>query len=289
MPRRTKEQKEEDLAKLKNAIDDSNNEIDPDLLSDPMFQAAVKERDYSSGKMDIIGDAPFSTPEPDNISPVLDLTDIPLDSTLDEKVQSSEDSKTKISDDSEDNYSKSDQKEFAINASDTIVDIYKLAIDLALEGMTKTREKYQLKAIEGKFDMRVLQQKIDFGDGTNCTWEEFCHSYNEELKQIMVLDPEKEKELREILKRVSMSRGIVMSDEMRLIFVFGEDVINKLFRLIALNKTVKNIEKVMLRQVLIDDENLKMAKREQARKHNITEDKNQDEPITAQIIREKGE
>lgn len=293
--KQTEQEKQDDALKMQAAMSGQNLDDDDLLENDPAFQNAIIEREYSSGKnIDVVGDIPYSTAEPEDSRPVLDLTNIPEaenfenGSGVEGEGQGGE---RRVFDESMADESKAEQKILAGNFSESIIDVYKLAIEIAKNGMKKTKEKYQQKALEGKFEMGVMRTLVDFGDGEACTFEEFINGYNEQVSEILSLDPEKEKEMRALLKRVAIKRGLGLSDEARLGIMVAEDVLTKAALIFNLSKTMANIEKNQLRILNQKQSPLPSNKPVQhaTKTERVSEDISDVESVMAEIIKENGE
>lgn len=256
--KKTPEDRLAEAESLKNAMDGRGNEItDTDLLSNPLFTAAVVERDYSGGKdnLDVIGHIPDSIPEPEIEKQVVNFNEIENQTSengeyneFGASVNGSQEQK-KVYNEQMGEEEKKEQRVMSNNFSDSIIDGYKLIIDLIKNNSKRTKEGYQWKAIQGKFDMRTLSASVDLGEGVLLPFGEFIESYNEQIEIIMQLDPTKEKEMRDLLKRIAVKRGLGMSDEMRLTLLVAEDVLTKSVTMYNLNKTLKNIESFLFKQV----------------------------------------
>jgi hypothetical protein len=295
--KQTEQEKQEDALKMQAAMSGQNLDNDDDLLqNDPAFQHAIIEREYSSGKnIDVVGDIPYSTAEPEDSRPVLDLTSIPEAETFDNNASGAgEGGERRVFDESMSDESKAEQKVLAGNFSESIIDVYKLAIEIAKNGMKKTKEKYQQKALEGKFEMGVMRTLVDFGDGEACTFEEFISGYNDQVSEILSLDPEKEKEMRALLKRIAIKRGLGLSDEARLGIMVAEDVLTKAAMIFNLSKTMANIEKNQLRILNKQNNSIPSSISSKTVQHatkteRVSEDISDVESVMAEIIKENGE
>lgn len=245
-----------------------------DAFSNPLLGSGVIERDYSTGKntLNVIGNIPDSIPEPEIAKQTIDFTqsdDTVIENTTDSNTESSQQNRAVFNEEmsSED---KAEQRAMTGNFSDTIIDGYKLLISMIKNNATKSREKYQWLAVQGKFDMRVLKANVDMGDGQLIAYGDFIEGYNEQIEIIMCLDPNKEKEMRALLKRIALKKGLGMSDEMRLTLLVAEDVLTKAVTMFNLNKTLKNIEAFMLKQVQTGSATYSAPKQEQSQQQQNT-------------------
>lgn len=204
--------------------------------TDPLHQSDTVKRDYATGERISVmgGDVPYSVQDP--------TTDNVIEIDLSETEQKEDNNKI-----SGDNTNPTDSS-LSVNFADSVVDGYVLLCNVVKEGVKRTPEGYRMRSIQGKFDMRALQYKIDLGEDT-VTFAEFTEFINDNIDEVMAVNPEVESEMRELLGRISNKRGLGMSDEQRLIFVVAQDIIPKTVGLIRLNKTIRNIEKNILKSI----------------------------------------
>lgn len=284
------EQKRQELLKNVDKAKNDGNIEDAQMFDNPLFEPVI-ERDYSGVKnIEVQGIIPDSMPEPENDRITVDFNEAPSPN-FDEYEGDTEPKQKAVFDEEMGGLDKKEQKILASNFSDTVVDGYKLLIQLCKDGFQKTKESYQAKAIQGKFNMGVMDMPVDVGAGSMIKFSDFISSYNEMITETMVLDPDKEKEMRELLKRISISRGIGMSDETRLTFMVIEDAGTKIFSLIAANKMIKNVETYIMK--VYENQQEMMRGGNQNAKQNQTRPEKDSKPLTpvenAEVIKEKGE
>ena len=99
-----------------------------------------------------------------------------------------------------------------------------------------------MKEIQGKFDMRVLDFRVDVGGGNMVKYGDFVENYNEMVDSVMVLDKDKEKRMRTLSKRVCEKHGLGMSDEWTLGLLVGGDIIEKAGLLFQQHRMLSNVE-----------------------------------------------
>lgn len=225
------------------------------VAQDSLLSGNTIDRGYSSGQnIEVIGNLPNSVAVPTDEKIVVDLTgggggsmESEFDAASGGQPQDGSTPVGVYQDHSEED--KKEQKILSNNFADTIIDGYKLLVDMLREGMKKTEEKYQFKAIQGKFNMKALDFQIDLGGGSYVTYREFTSFWNENLDTLMRLDPAVEKDMRDILKRIALKRGLGMSDETRLVMIFAQDTIPKVIGLLDMQKVIKNVEANVLKMV----------------------------------------
>ncbi len=219
-------------------------------LIDPLMSAQTVDRGYSKGEsIDVIGNIPNSVEMPQAEKIVIDLNQSQNNENLgNSESQNSEPKEKAIYQDMSDE-DKKEQKVLSNNFADSIVDGYKFLTDMLRDGLKKTEAKYQFKAIQGKFNMKALDFHIDMGGGTSITYREFVEYWNQNLDDLMRLNPDVEKEMRDVLKRIAMKRGLGMSDEARLAALVIQDAAPKVIGLLDMSKVLKNVEQNVLRMV----------------------------------------
>lgn len=241
---------------------ETNDVPDNTEIIDPLLSAPIVEREYSGkNAFDVQGETPISVEEPEQGKIVVDAdgsgTDdeyegIPMPEDYDdedeEEPQKTQQRKERpqpqyeepeLEDDGLDAKTK---RQMASNVADTIVDGYKFLLTGGKSMAKRPRESYQIKAIQGKFDMRVLDFRVDVGGGNMIKYGDFVENYNEMVDNVMVLDKEKEKRMRTLSKRVCEKHGFGMSDEWSLGLLVGGDIIEKAGLLFQQHRMLSNVE-----------------------------------------------
>jgi hypothetical protein len=240
------------------------NEIpDNSEIIDPLLSAPIVEREYSGkNAFDVHGETPISVEEPEKGKIIVDTDGSSIDED-DEEIPNPED----YDDDNEegrkqqreqqrkprqpqyeepefedDGLDPKTKRQMAGNIADTIVDGYKMLLAGGKNFSQRPRDWYQMKAIQGKFDMRVLDFSVDVGGGDMLKYGNFVDRYNEMVDNVMVLDKEKEKRMRTLSKRVCEKHEVGMSDEWTLGLLFGGDIIEKAGLLLQQHRMLSNVE-----------------------------------------------
>jgi hypothetical protein len=246
-------QEAENMEKFMNGGEDS------DLNQNPLLMAGTMERGYAEGEdnVDVIGNIPSSIPEPEEQRTVIDFTEshVNLDAEgneINDLQDGGQDKKPPLTvgDGMHQDISDEEKKQQKImtgNAADTAIDLYKGLISLGKSWGQRTPESYQAKAMQGKFDMRVLDEPIPHCDGA--TLNKFLPAYNSQIEEGMQLDPKTETEMRTVLKRIALKRGLGMSDEARFGMLMLQDAGSKISLLYSSNKMLKNIESMLAENI----------------------------------------
>lgn len=253
MGAKTKEQRIEEAKAKQERIESAKTEnqniasqslTNNDLSSNPLLSAGIKEREYSStNDIKIEGDIPYQIPEPEQNRLTVDFN------TTSENTYSSDDGDN--SNDNENNgvfdtrFAEKDKKEQSIlagNFSSSIVDIYVGAWNMINNACTYSIEELQYKAALGKFNIKILSTDVDLG-GEKVPVQDFLKVYNESVSECCTLEEDVEKEMRLLVKRISVKRGLGLSDEGRLGLLVGQDLIKKIPMLIKISSDMRQILK----------------------------------------------
>lgn len=240
---------------------ETNDIPDNSEIIDPLLSAPIVEREYSGkNAFDVHGETPISVEEPEQGKIVVD-TDGSGNDEDDEEIPTPEDYDDEDEEEpqqtqqrqpkqpqyeepefEDDGLDAKTKRQMASNVADTIVDGYKFLLTGGKNLAQRPREWYQMKAIQGKFDMRVLDFRVDVGGGNMVKYGDFVENYNEMVDNVMVLDKDKEKRMRTLSKRVCEKHGLGMSDEWTLGLLVGGDIIEKAGLLLQQHRMLSNVE-----------------------------------------------
>ena len=243
-------------------VEETNDVTDSTEIIDPLLSAPIVEREYSGkNAFDVHGETPISVEEPEQGKIVVDADrsgiddeddGIPMpedyDNENEEESQQTQQRQARPQPQYEDPEFEDDgldaktKRQMASNVADTIVDGYKFLLTGGKNLAQRPREWYQMNAIQGKFDMRVLDFRVDVGGANMVKYGDFVENYNEMVDNVMVLDKEKEKRMRTLSKRVCEKHGLGMSDEWSLGLLVGGDIIEKAGLLFQQHRMLSNVE-----------------------------------------------
>lgn len=220
-------------------------------VEDPLFDNAIVHRDYSSdgGGIQVVGEIPDRIPEPETTQRVVDFNNnTPIDDYQSDAQgqQYSDDGQYSGSEQGFTQEPEKDKKQINIetkNLADSLVDMLKFGYQQLREYAKKSEDKLQFKAARGKFNIAVLDSVVDLGGGCQVRMRDFLDNYNNEIERAIQLDPEREAEMRQLIRRIAQVRGMGMSDELRLGIMLGQEVIEKGGMLYALSGTMNDILK----------------------------------------------
>jgi len=120
---------------------------------------------------------------------------------------------------------------------------------LANKGLKVSEKKLNKLQAEGEINLNAL---IDYDYGKRMRAGEFFEEYNRQVEGILVVSDEFKEEVTPVLERVLAKRGIGMTDEQLLMFMFGKDIAAKSLIFFqqrqVLNNMVENIKQATMQQ-----------------------------------------
>ena len=116
------------------------------------------------------------------------------------------------------------EKAFAINhVAEVIMQGYEWMHDAANKGMVFNERKMNKLSREGEIDFSI-QIPYDYATESTMSAGEFVQEYNQQNKNALTVSPDFKEKTMPVLKRVLEKRGIGMTDEQYLIYLFGKDI-----------------------------------------------------------------
>lgn len=136
------------------------------------------------------------------------------------------------------------ETEFAAKqAAQMIIQGYEMAHGLANNALKVSERKLMQLQSEGELNLNAM---IDYEFGKKMRAGEFFQTYNKQIENALTVSDEFKEEVTPVLERVLAKRGIGMTDEQYLIYLFGKDIAIKsiaFFQLKAtLNATIESIK-----------------------------------------------
>lgn len=240
-------------------IEETNAFVEPTRVpepiqatNDPMFDAATTQRDYSNGT-DVIktGVIPDSIPEPDKFNRVVDFsaTEISEDGQQFNTETNQEERGGGMVDQDFADKDKKQQNIETKNLAESLIDGLKFTYTTLSSTFAKDEAKLRFKSAQGKFNIAVLDTVVDLGGGNSVTVRDFLEYFNNNVKEAMILNPDKEKEMRSLLRLILQDHGMGLSNEMRFAILIGQDILEKTIALYGLvgtmNAILANQEKIL--------------------------------------------
>lgn len=118
---------------------------------------------------------------------------------------------------------KKDKQMAASHVANMIMQVYEGLNTLAGKGMVFNEKKLTRLQQEGEVDFSILVKK-DYTSNQNITAAEFIQDFNNQNENSLKVTKEFKEEVTPILERVLVKRGVGMTDEQMLIFLFGQDI-----------------------------------------------------------------
>ena len=122
------------------------------------------------------------------------------------------------------NLSKKDTEHASAQMAGMILDGYEWAVDAANKGLVVSEKKLNKLQQAGEIN---LNAEIDYDFGKRIRAGEFFKEYNEQVGGVLKVTPEFKEEVRPVLERVLSKRGIGLTDEQTLMFMFSKDIATK--------------------------------------------------------------
>jgi hypothetical protein len=120
--------------------------------------------------------------------------------------------------------SKKDKEMASSQAAKLIIQGYEWAHDFANKGLQVSEKKLNKLQAEGEINLNAM---IDYDYGKKMRAGEFFQEYNKQVEGILKVSDEFKQEVTPVLERVLAKRGIGMTDEQFLIYLFGKDIAAK--------------------------------------------------------------
>jgi len=122
------------------------------------------------------------------------------------------------------NLGKKDTEMAAGHMAKLILQGYEWMHDLANKGLQVSEKKLNKLQADGEINLNAM---IDYDYGKKIRAGDFFMEYNQQVKNVLQVSQEFKDEVTPILEKVLAKRGIGMTDEQMLMFLFGKDIAAK--------------------------------------------------------------
>ena len=122
------------------------------------------------------------------------------------------------------NLGKKDTEMAASHMAKLILQGYEWMHDLANKGLKVSERKLNKLQADGEINLNAM---IDYDYGKKIRAGDFFIEYNQQVANVLQVSPEFKEEVTPILEKVLAKRGIGMTDEQMLMFLFGKDIAAK--------------------------------------------------------------
>jgi hypothetical protein len=122
------------------------------------------------------------------------------------------------------NLGKKDTEMAASHMAKLILQGYEWMHDLGNKGLKVSEKKLNKLQADGEINLNAM---IDYDYGKKIRAGDFFIEYNQQVANVLQVSPEFKEEVTPILEKVLAKRGIGMTDEQMLMFMFGKDIAAK--------------------------------------------------------------
>jgi hypothetical protein len=119
---------------------------------------------------------------------------------------------------------KKDKEMAASHIAKLILQGYEWIHDLGNKGLKVSEKKLNKLQAEGEMNLNAM---IDYDYGKKMRAGDFFKEYNQQVEGILKVSDEFKEEVTPVLERVLAKRGVGMTDEQLLMFMFGKDIAAK--------------------------------------------------------------
>ena len=210
-----------------------NNDLNAEIvdnynpLGEPVIEKPYTKPNVTFKQSDMIGDIPEPSfmPPPMGGSPVV------------EEIKSKRVDAPPVNPEMKD-LSKKDKTDAASKVAGMIMTGYKWVNELADKSLLINEKKVLKMQQNGEID---LAAEVPFSATETMTVGEFIGEYNGQTEGTIMVTPQFEEEVTPILTSVLAKRGIGMTEEQQLIYLFGKDIAVKGFMMMQSNGAKKEI------------------------------------------------
>lgn len=188
--------------------------FDYDPMGTPINEKPYTKPNVKINPKDLQGDIP----EPSFQAPLIDLDKPKFEDVPPSPKKEREPLNKEMND-----LPKKDKQVAAQHVATMIMQVYEGLNVLANQGMVFNEKKLNKLQQEGEVDFSI-RVPIDYRSNETITAAEFIQEFNSQQKDALKVTKEFKEEVTPILERVLVKRGIGMTDEQMLIFMFGKDI-----------------------------------------------------------------
>jgi len=185
---------------------------------DPMG-APINEKPYTKPNVKINPkDLQGDIPEPTFQAPLIDLDKPPLEQVPPTPKKEREPFNKEMNE-----LPKKEKEMAAHHVANMILQVYEGLNHLANQGMVFNEKKLNKLQQEGEVDFSI-RIPLNYKSNETITAAEFIDDFNSQRKNALKVTQEFKDEVTPILERVLRKRGVGMTDEQMLVFLFGKDI-----------------------------------------------------------------
>lgn len=197
------------------------------------------------------------------------------------------------------NLNKKDTQMASAQACKLILQGYSWVHDLANRGLQVSEKKLNKLQADGEINLNAM---IDYDYGKKVRAGDFFEEYNRQVSGILQVSDEFKEEVTPILERVLAKRGIGLTDEQTLMYLFGKDIASKSIiffqQKTQLNYMIQSIKEATTSQFVQeappqqdkkakrDEREERMRRRMEEREKEISKEPEEEsaEPVKAEVV-----
>jgi hypothetical protein len=187
---------------------------DYDPMGTPINEKPYTKHNVKINPKDLQGDIP----EPSFQAPLIDLDKPPLEQVPPTPKKEREPFNKEMNE-----LPKKEKEMAAHHVANMILQVYEGLNHLANQGMVFNEKKLNKLQQEGEVDFSI-RVPINYKTNETITAAEFIDDFNSQRKNALKVTQEFKDEVTPILERVLRKRGVGMTDEQMLVFLFGKDI-----------------------------------------------------------------
>jgi len=128
-----------------------------------------------------------------------------------------------------------------------ILDGYSQIFNIIEKTLKISDKKLRKLELDGEVDLNIV---VPFPNGVQVTMKEFVEEFNQQTVGTLEVTEDFKKEVKPVLIRVLQKKGIGLTDEQMLIYLFSKDIITKGVQIYALKSSVNEMIEMMKEQTL---------------------------------------
>lgn len=195
-------------------IGGENEGFEYDPMGSPINEKPYTKPNVKINPKDLLGDIP----EPSFQAPLIDLDNPKFDEVPPIPKKPQEPLNKEMNE-----LPKKDKQLAAHHVANMIMQVYEGLNKLASNGMTFNEKKLNKLQQEGEIDF-TIRVPLNYKTNETISAAELINDFNTQKRDALRVTPEFKEQVTPILERVLLKRGIGMTDEQMLIFLFGQDI-----------------------------------------------------------------
>lgn len=205
----------------------SGDDAQYSILDEPINEKTYSRLNVSATQEQLNNDIP----EPDFIPPPIDFTEPKKEKPKEKPIMPDMEG-----------LSQKEKNEASETLSDVILDGYGILHALANRGLMVSEKKLIKLQQKGEID---LNAQIQYDYGQTMSAGEFFQEYNKQAETALTLSNEFREEVKPVLSKVLAKKGLGLTDEQKLIFLFAKDAGQKAIIAISMRSQLNQMIEVI--------------------------------------------